>query len=72
VFNPPVAHGSPAHRAAAGDGIDWLQHDRRLLRQPVGHRTAARRQGNRTVNRIIWLVGLVVIILFILGYFGLR
>jgi len=24
------------------------------------------------VNRIIWLVGLVVIILFILGYFGLR
>lgn len=25
-----------------------------------------------TVNRIIWLVGAVVIILFILGYFGLR
>jgi len=24
------------------------------------------------VNRIIWLVGLVVIVLFIAGYFGLR
>jgi len=25
-----------------------------------------------TMNRIIWLVGAVVIILFVLGYFGLR
>jgi len=24
------------------------------------------------MNRIIWLVGLIVIVLFILGYFGLR
>jgi len=24
------------------------------------------------VNRIIWIVGLVVIVLFILGFFGLR
>jgi len=24
------------------------------------------------VNRIIWLVGVVVIVLFILGYFGMR
>jgi uncharacterized membrane protein len=24
------------------------------------------------MNRIIWLVGAVVIILFVLGYFGLR
>jgi hypothetical protein len=31
-----------------------------------------RRKGNQTVNRIIWIVGLVVIILFIAGYFGLR
>ncbi len=72
MFSPPVAHRSPAHRVAAGAGIDWLQQDRRLLRQPVRHRTAGRRQGNRSVNRIIWLVGLVVIILFILGFFGLR
>ncbi len=25
-----------------------------------------------TMNQIIWLVGLVVIVLFIAGYFGLR
>jgi predicted nucleic acid-binding Zn ribbon protein len=31
-----------------------------------------RRQRTPTVNRIIWLVGAVVIILFVLGYFGLR
>jgi hypothetical protein len=27
---------------------------------------------NETMNRIIWLVGLVVIVLFIAGYLGLR
>lgn len=31
-----------------------------------------RRQRIHIVNRIIWLVGAVVIILFVLGYFGLR
>jgi hypothetical protein len=40
--------------------------------KPVCRRTIRRRQGNQTVNRIIWIVGLVVIILFIAGYFGLR
>lgn len=30
------------------------------------------RARKRHVNRIIWLVGVVVIVLFILGYFGLR
>lgn len=29
-------------------------------------------QGTRIMNRIIWLVGAVVIILFVLSYFGLR
>ena len=29
-------------------------------------------KGNAVMNRIIWLVGAVVIVLFILGYFGLR
>jgi hypothetical protein len=29
-------------------------------------------QGLLIMNRIIWLVGAVVIILFVLGYFGLR
>lgn len=28
--------------------------------------------GSTRMNRIIWLVGLVVIVLFIAGYFGLR
>ncbi|MCE9657349.1 MAG: hypothetical protein K8R60_02240 [Burkholderiales bacterium] len=27
---------------------------------------------SESMNRIIWLVGLVVIVLFIAGYFGLR
>jgi len=30
------------------------------------------RQGTTLMNRIIWLVGAVVIVLFVLGYFGLR
>jgi hypothetical protein len=38
---------------------------RRRLFIPSAHRS-------RDVNRIIWLVGLVVIVLFIAGYFGLR
>jgi len=29
-------------------------------------------QRSETMNRIIWLVGLVVIVLFLAGYFGLR
>lgn len=29
-------------------------------------------KGKRIVNRIIWIVGAVVIVLFILGYLGLR
>jgi hypothetical protein len=29
-------------------------------------------QRSETMNRIIWLVGLVVIVLFIAGYLGLR
>jgi hypothetical protein len=31
-----------------------------------------RRQGLLIMNRLIWLVGAVVIVLFVLGYFGLR
>jgi len=29
-------------------------------------------KGVDEMNQIIWIVGLVVIVLFILGYFGLR
>jgi hypothetical protein len=38
-------------------------------------RKPPRREGvprSKTMNRIIWLVGLVVIVLFIAGYLGLR
>lgn len=31
-----------------------------------------RRQGLPIMNRLIWLVGAVVIVLFVFGYFGLR
>ena len=31
-----------------------------------------RQQRTSIVNRIVWLVGAVVIILFVLGFFGLR
>jgi len=31
-----------------------------------------RKQGLPTMNRLIWLVGAVVIVLFVLSYFGLR
>jgi len=35
--------------------------------------SAVRPQGKEWImNRIIWLVGAVVIVLFVLGYFGLR
>ena len=48
----------PAHRGLSGRG----------------HRVAVTQhlQGDATMNRIIWLVGAVVIVLFVLGYFGLR
>ena len=35
-------------------------------------RTFQSRQRNRIMNKIIWLVGAVVIVLFVLGYFGMR
>jgi hypothetical protein len=38
----------------------------------AGPASATSRTKDLIVNRIIWLVGAVVIILFILGYFGLR
>lgn len=35
-------------------------------------RNALNNKRRRTVNRIIWIVGLVVIVLVILGFLGLR
>lgn len=40
-------------------GLAWLKHNQR-------------RQGLPIMNRLIWLVGAVVIVLFLFGYFGLR
>ena len=42
------------------------------VRWPARSRLIARRKRTFIVNQIIWLVGAVVIILFVLGYFGLR
>ena len=42
------------------------------MRQPVSNLNSQRNPGNAIMNRIVWLVGAVVIVLFILGYFGLR
>lgn len=44
--------------------VSWAAH-RCEVRKPA-------RPKDRIMNRIIWLVGLVVIVLFIAGYLGLR
>jgi hypothetical protein len=41
-------------------------------RRPAPFRPNQRQQRTPIVNRIVWLVGAVVIILFVLGFFGLR
>jgi len=45
---------------------------RRFLGFGVFRLSPTPNQRSAIVNRFIWLVGAVVIILFILGYFGLR
>jgi hypothetical protein len=40
--------------------------------QPCRWALAILRTGRNTMNRIVYIVGLVVIVLFILGFFGLR
>lgn len=47
-------------------------HLRPHLSLPYSHSFFLDTQKGLHMNRIIWLVGLVVIILFIAGYFGLR
>ena len=41
-------------------------------RRPISFTPRPRQQRSSIVNRIIWLVGAVVIILFVLGYLGMR
>jgi hypothetical protein len=46
-----------------------------MLRAPAGggdHSETTASPRSESMNRIIWLVGLVVIVLFIASYFGLR
>jgi small-conductance mechanosensitive channel len=53
---------------ARGSGLilaKWARRRRSALR------SLEAKQRNAIVNSIIWLVGAVVIVLFILGYFGL-
>jgi hypothetical protein len=38
----------------------------------MGWHVVSRRLGAELMNQIIYIVGLVVIVLFVLGYFGLR
>jgi hypothetical protein len=42
------------------------------VRRPPSRSSHPRQQRKSIVNRIVWLVGAVVIILFVLGFFGLR
>ncbi|MFY9811460.1 hypothetical protein [Aquabacterium sp.] len=42
------------------------------VRRPDSLACYARQQRTSVMNQIVWLVGAVVIILFVLGYFGLR
>jgi hypothetical protein len=42
------------------------------MRWPVPLVSSPCQQRRSIVNRIVWLVGAVVIILFVLGFFGLR
>ena len=65
-------HGSLAHRSSSGVGIISSCWGQLTVRQPDPHRTFHCRQRSGIMNRIIWLVGAVVIVLFVLGYFGLR
>jgi hypothetical protein len=46
--------------------------NQQTLRGLVSLEHIQRRQGLLTMNRLIWLVGAVVIVLFVLAFFGLR
>jgi len=50
----------------------FTQWDQQILRELVLLEHIQRRQGLPIMNRLIWLVGVVVIVLFVVGYFGLR
>ena len=63
--------GSPAHRAADRQGLDCPPRHQAFVRRPALS-DPSRQQRSTIVNQIVWLVGAVVIVLFVLSYFGLR
>jgi hypothetical protein len=50
----------------------FAERDQQTLRGLVSLENIRRGRGVSKMNRLIWLVGAVVIVLFVLGYFGLR
>ena len=50
----------------------FTQWDQQVLRKLVVLEHIQRGQGLLIMNRLIWLVGAIVIVLFVFGYFGLR
>lgn len=63
---------SPTHRPGARQGLDWSTRDHADGCRPASLATNPQQQRKSIMNRIVWLVGAVVIILFVLGFFGLR
>jgi type VI protein secretion system component VasF len=41
-------------------------------RRPGSHASNPRQQRTSVMNQLVWIVGAVVIILFVLSFFGLR
>ena len=62
---------SPTHRPPARQGLDWSMWDHADVRRPDSLACNPRQQRTSVMNQIVWVVGAVVI-LFVLGYFGLR
>jgi hypothetical protein len=41
-------------------------------RRPQERKLQGKGGGRETMNNIFWIIGVVVVVLFVLGYFGLR
>jgi hypothetical protein len=68
-----AAFGSPAYRVPGDARVKAESGGPARGASPGPNSPPPQRwQRKLNMNRIIWLVGAVVIVLFILGYFGLR
>jgi len=63
---------SPTHGPPARKGIDCTKPDHADARRPDSHASTPRQQRTSVMNQLVWVVGAVVIILFVLSFFGLR